>query len=316
MANAHFALTDYEVLHTLGRGSFGRVRLARKKADQSFYAMKVLKKAMCINSKQVDHVFSEFRILAQLQHPFIVGSYGLAQDSRYLYLLLEYIRGGELFRYIRSRPPLDNSHARFYAGQVVLIFEYLHSLSVVYRDLKPENLLLAADGYLKLTDFGFAKLIQGRTYTLCGTPEYLSPEVLLNKGHSKPADWWTFGILVYELLVGIDPFSADSPMEVYQNILHKKPRFPPYVDPAAKSLIRHLLVADLSKRYGCLKNGVHDIKFHTWFSGFDWVQLVTKQLPAPYVPPELSDFRSEGKYPDSPALSPALVPEADPFLTW
>lgn len=230
MASAHFALEDYEVLHTLGRGSFGRVRLARRRRDQELFAMKVLKKHACVKSKQVDHVYSEYRILSQVQHPFIVGSYGLAQDSRYLFLLLEYVKGGELFRYLRSRSPLDDAHARFYAAQIVLIFEYLHSLSVVYRDLKPENLLVNSDGYLKLTDFGFAKLIQGRTYTLCGTPEYLAPEVLLNKGHSKPADWWTFGILVYELLVGIDPFSAESPMEVYHNILHKKPRFPASID--------------------------------------------------------------------------------------
>jgi len=146
------------------------------------------------------------------------------------------------------------------------MFEYLHSKDIVYRDLKPENLLIAADGYLKLTDFGFAKVVgNGRTYTLCGTPEYLAPEILLNKGHGKAVDWWTLGILIYELNAGIgtfinsyifkDPFTDDDPMAIYQKILVGKIKYPKNFEKNAKSLIKHLLVADLSKRYGNLKNG-------------------------------------------------------------
>jgi serine/threonine protein kinase len=125
------------------------------------------------------------------------------------------VPGGELFTYLRNVGQLESGHARFYAAQVALMFEYLHSKNIVYRDLKPENLLIAQDGHLRLTDFGFAKVLEGRTYTLCGTPEYLAPEILLNKGHGKPVDWWTLGILIYEMLAGIDPFSDEDPMAIY-----------------------------------------------------------------------------------------------------
>jgi len=135
------------------------------------------------------------------------------------------------------------------------MFEYLHSKNVVYRDLKPENILLRDDGYLKLTDFGFAKYVEGRTYTLCGTPEYLAPEILLNKGHGKPVDWWCLGILLYEMLAGIDPFNDEDPMAIYQKILKGKVKFPRNFDRGAKSLVKHLLVADLTKRFGNLKGG-------------------------------------------------------------
>ncbi len=127
------------------------------------------------------------------------------------------------------------------------MFDYLHTKDIVYRDLKPENLLIAQNGYLKLTDFGFAKIIENRTYTLCGTPEYLAPEILLQKGHGKPVDWWCLGILIYEMIVGIDPFSDDEPMAVYQNILKGKVRFPSNFNKDAKSLVKHLLVAELAK---------------------------------------------------------------------
>ena len=137
---------------------------------------------------------------------------GIAQDERYLYIVLEYVPGGELFTYLRTVKNFKSADARFYSAQVTLMFEYLHSKNIIYRDLKPENLLIDIKGNLKLTDFGFAKKIESRTYTLCGTPEYLAPEILLQKGHGKPVDWWCLGILTYEMIVGIDPFSDDEPM--------------------------------------------------------------------------------------------------------
>ena len=142
------------------------------------------------------------------------------------------------------------------------MFEYMHSKNIVYRDLKPENLLIDGQGYLKLTDFGFAKVVESRTYTLCGTPEYLAPEILQNKGHSKPVDWWTLGILTFEMIAGIDPFNAEDPMSIYGKILKGKVKFPRNFDKNAKSLVKHLLKGDLTKRYGNMKNGVNDIKNH------------------------------------------------------
>ncbi len=209
------SLDDYRIKKTVGTGSFGRVKLIQRKRDDKYYALKILKKAEIIKLKQIDHILSEISILNMIDHPFIVEMDGITQDPRYLYIVLEYIPGGELFTYLRTVQNLKNEDARFYAAQVTTMFEYLHSKNIIYRDLKPENLLINSDGYLKLTDFGFAKEIDSRTYTLCGTPEYLAPEILLQKGHGKPVDWWCLGILIYEMIVGIDPFSDDEPMAVY-----------------------------------------------------------------------------------------------------
>lgn len=164
------------------------------------------------------------------------------------------------------------------------VFEYLHSKDIVYRDLKPENIMIADDGYLKLIDFGFAKVVKTRTYTICGTPEYIAPEILLNKGHGKPVDWWTFGILMYELHAGHAPFQDDDPMNIYKMIINTKPRYPEGFDSKIKSLVKHLLRRDLSKRYGNMVGGTNDIKFHKLFSKIDWDALLNKKIKLSYVP--------------------------------
>jgi serine/threonine protein kinase len=318
-----FQLNELQILKTLGtgilyKGSFGRVKMTRIKATGECIALKILKKAEILRLKQVDHVLCEFSILRSLNHPFIVNLLGYAQDERYLYLALEYVPGGELFKYLRNLGRLELNHTQLFAGQITLIFEYLHSMNIVYRDLKPENILLSPDGYIKLTDFGFAKIVEGRTYTLCGTPEYLAPEILLNKGHGKPVDWWTLGILVYEMIVGIDPFSDTDVMIIYQKILKCKVKFPRNIDKDAKSLIKRLLVVDLSKRYGNLKKGVEDVKSHKFFETIEWQKLIRRGFEMPYrpnisSPDDTSNFPS---YPDSVTLSPPIKPSDDPFNNW
>merc|ERR1712039_199822 len=165
-------------------------------------------------------------------------------------------------------------------------FAHIHSKNIIHRDLKPENILVCQNGYSKLTDFGFAKIIEPgtRTYTLCGTPEYIAPEVLLNKGHGKPVDWWTLGILIYEMIVGYPPFVDEDPMGIYQKILSGKIVFPKMFDKNAKGLVKKLLTADLGKRYGNLKNGVDDIKHHKWFKNTNWGDLLEKKVPSPFKP--------------------------------
>merc|ERR1712238_49820 len=165
-------------------------------------------------------------------------------------------------------------------------FAHIHSKNIIHRDLKPENILLMHNGYSKLIDFGFAKIMEPgtRTYTLCGTPEYIAPEVLLNKGHGKPVDWWTLGILTYEMIVGYPPFVDEDPMGIYQKILSGKIVFPKVFDKDAKGLVKKLLTADLGKRYGNLKNGVDDIKQHKWFKSINWQDLLDKKLPPPFKP--------------------------------
>jgi len=303
---------------TLGTGSFGRVKFVTHKPNGKYYALKILKKASIIRMKQVDHIASEKAILLTLKHPFIVNMYGCFHDNRFLYLVLEYIVGGEFFTHLRKAGRFDNDTSRFYAAQISSIFEYCHSKNIIYRDLKPENILLNIDGYLKLTDFGFAKVIEYRTYTLCGTPEYIAPEVLLNKGHGKPVDWWTLGILIYEMIVGYPPFVDEDPMGIYQKILSGKIVFPKLFDKDAKVLVKKLLTADLGKRFGNLKNGVEDIKQCKWFKEMRWDKLLAKEVPPPYKPKvkDEADTSNFEDYPDSDELPPVVSPAQDPFIDW
>jgi len=310
-------LSDYELGVTLGTGSFGRVRVAKNKKG-NYVAMKIMKKIEIIRSQQTDHIMNEISILNSINHQFIISIDGVAQDEKYVYLALELVNGGELFTYLRGVGKLDLDHSMIYSSQIASIFEYLHSKNIVYRDLKPENILIDMTGHLKLTDFGFAKFVDGRTYTLCGTPEYLAPEIILNKGHGKPVDWWTLGILTYELLVGIDPFSDDDPMMVYQKILKGKIKFPSNFDSNAKSIIKHLVEGDLTKRYGNLKGGFEDIKNHRFYKALDWGKLTARQLTMPYIPKvkNAADTSNFQTYPDSDKKVPALKKNEDPFLEW
>ena len=313
-------LSDYEKLETVGLGSFGRVRLCKNIKTNKVYAMKILKKVEIIRLKQIDHIYSEYNILSFLNHPFIIQLLGINfDDPKYVYFLLEYIPGGELFTLLRKKQLFPLEQAKFYIAHIVTIFEYIHSKNIIYRDLKPENILINKKGYLKLTDFGFAKLLENdKTYTLCGTPEYLAPEIILNKGHGKPVDWWTMGILLYEMLVGVDPFSDDDPMSIYQKIVKGKIHFPKDINKDAKSLIKHLLNSDTTKRFGCLKNGVKDIATHRFFEKFNWRKFVYQKMKAPYIPgiKSKSDTGNFLKYPDSDKECDSLNRDEDPFLDW
>jgi serine/threonine protein kinase len=296
-----FTLTDFEVMTTLGTGTFGRVRLVKYLAEDTFYALKILKKSEIIRLKQVTHIKSEITILKMIQHPFVVNLIGHFQDERKLYMVIEYVHGGELFSHLRREGRFSDDHARYYAAEIVLAFGYMHSMNIVYRDLKPENLLISTQGHMKITDFGFAKQIEDRTWTLCGTPEYLAPEIIQSKGHDKGVDWWALGILCFEMLAGYPPFYDENPFGIYQKILAGKIEFPRQFDAKAKDLIKKLLNNDRTKRLGSSKNGVEDIKKSKWFSKTDFSAVYQCSLPAPYIP-EVSgdgDTHHFDPYPDS-----------------
>ncbi|XP_055601016.1 cAMP-dependent protein kinase catalytic subunit PRKX [Uranotaenia lowii] len=277
-------LEDFQILKTIGTGTFGRVCLCRDKVTDKYWAMKILAMADVIRLKQIEHVKNEKNILEEIDHPFIVNMRWHAKDDCCLYMLFEYVSGGELFSYLRNAGRFDNATSNFYACEIVLALEYLHALSIVYRDLKPENLLLDREGHLKITDFGFAKKLKDRTWTLCGTPEYLAPEIIQSKGHNKAVDWWALGVLIYEMVVGYPPFYDDNPFGIYEKILSGKIEWSRHIEPIAKDLVKKLLVQDRTKRLGNMKNGAEDIKRHRWFKHLDWDVVYRRQLKPPIVP--------------------------------
>ncbi|EER11993.1 cAMP-dependent protein kinase catalytic subunit, putative [Perkinsus marinus ATCC 50983] len=294
---------SFDLHDTVGTGTFGRVRVVKLKGseDRSPMALKMLKKSEVIRLKQVDHVKAEKSILSMIEHPYIVNLLTSFQDDRRLYMLMEYVNGGELFSYLRKEGRLSNDHAKFYAAEILLAFQYLHDQDIIYRDLKPENLLIDSSGHVKVTDFGFAKIVDDRTWTLCGTPEYLAPEIIQSKGHGKSVDWWALGILIFEMLAGFPPFYHESSFGIYQKILAGKYDFPRHFDIKGRDLIKRLLTHDRSKRFGCLKNGAEDIKKHKWFKGVEWNRVMSRELPPPYVPKVKGedDTSMFDKYPES-----------------
>ncbi|ODN81971.1 hypothetical protein L202_02304 [Cryptococcus amylolentus CBS 6039] len=281
-----YALSDFMIERTLGTGSFGRVHLVRSRHNGRFYAVKVLNKEKVIRMKQVEHTNSEREMLVRVRHPFLVNLWGTFQDVNNLYMVMDFVAGGELFSLLRKSQRFPNSVAKFYAAEVALALDYLHSLDIIYRDLKPENLLLGADGHVKVTDFGFAKYVPDITWTLCGTPDYLAPEVVQSKGYNKSVDWYALGVLIFEMLAGYPPFFTEdgNPMKLYEKIIAGKVRYPTYFDVMAKELLKNLLVGDLTKRYGNLRAGSSDIFAHGWFAEVDWDKLYRREIPAPYVP--------------------------------
>ncbi|KAJ5319850.1 hypothetical protein PENANT_c026G04088 [Penicillium antarcticum] len=297
-----YSQEDFQLQRTLGTGSFGRVHLVQSKHNHRFYAMKVLKKAQVVKMKQIEHTNDERRMLNRVRHPFLVTLWGTWQDSRNLYMVMDFVEGGELFSLLRKSQRFPNPVAKFYAAEVTLALEYLHAHQIIYRDLKPENLLLDRHGHLKITDFGFAKDVPDITWTLCGTPDYLAPEVVSSKGYNKSVDWWSLGILIFEMLCGFTPFwDSGSPVKIYENILRGKVKYPPYLHNDAVDLLSQLITSDLTKRLGNLHGGPDDVKNHAWFAEVTWDRLARKDIDAPYIPPirgGQGDASQYDKYPE------------------
>lgn len=281
-------IDDFDLLKVIGKGSFGKVMMVRKKDDNMIYAMKVLRKEAIIARKQVAHTKAEKSILQKIYHPFIVKLNYAFQTDEKLYMVLDYVNGGELFFHLKKEVKFSEERVRFYAAEIALALNHLHSLDIVYRDLKPENILLDSDGHICITDFGLSKEISpdAGTHTFCGTPEYLAPEVLKGQGHNCAVDWWSLGTLIYEMLSGLPPFYSQNINIMYQKILNGELRFPSYFSPAAQSLLEGFLDRDPEKRLGM---DFAAVKAHPFFAGIDWDRLYDKDITPPFKP----DVRSK-----------------------
>lgn len=282
---------DFELLKVLGKGGYGKVFQVRKLTGgdkDSIFAMKVLKKAHVVrNQKDTAHTKAERNILEAVKSPFICDLLYAFQTGGKLYLILEYLSGGELFMRLEKEGIFMEDTAAFYLAEIVLALEHLHGVGVIYRDLKPENIMLDSTGHVKLTDFGLCKeSIEGdqRTYTFCGTVEYMAPEVVLRAGHGRAADWWSLGTLMFDMLVGSPPFTADSKKRTIDKILKGRLTLPPYLSSEARDLIKGLLKRRMDSRLGAGPSDAMEIKEHPFFRSIDWNVVYRREAEPPFKP--------------------------------
>jgi len=299
------SIEDVKLHKMLGMGAFGKVWLATSRGNnKETYALKTITKRQLIETDSVKSVIREKQIMASTEHPFILPLVGSFQDESFLYLLLPFNQGGELFNVIHADQhglaaqllnaiqhtnksgALTEHASQFYGGCILEALGYLHARNIAYRDLKPENALIDKDGYCIMIDFGFAKIIVDKTYTLCGTPEYLAPEIIMSKGHDKAADYWSFGVLLYEMLVGDSPFYMDNTdqMSLFRRIVKVEYQCPAYVSDDAKDVIKKLLTRRQASRLGNLCCGHLDVTEHPWFTSLDFQELNERKIKAPWKP--------------------------------
>ena len=280
-------LNDFKIIKVIGRGAFGKVCLVQYKLTKEYFAMKSMKKDVLLEQNQVRCILTEKKILQNLNYPFLVGMVFCFQTEERIYFVMPFIRGGELYQHLRKSQYFSEEKTKFYAAIIGLSLEYLHTHGIVYRDIKPANILMDEDGYLKLGDFGMAKMLKDneKANSFCGTREYLPPEIITREGHNKAADWWSYGILVYEMLFGIPPFFSINNEKLFTLITQGDLKFPSKIQISknAKDFIKKLLIKNQNIRLGS-KNGFEEIKQHPFFSGFNFKALEEKKLEAPFKP--------------------------------
>lgn len=280
-------LEDFELLKVIGQGNFAKVMQVKKKDTQKVFAMKILNKKRLEESDQLEHIKTERAVLQYVEHPFLVRLVYAFQSTEKLYMVMDFINGGELFFHLKKLKRFPEDLVKLYSAELFLSLDHLHKHNVVFRDLKPENVLMDKDGHVMLTDFGLAKFLsnQDRTHTFCGTPEYLAPEVLLQKGHGKPVDWWSYGTLIYEMLVGIPPFYCENVQEMYDRILNGELVLPDeFISLECQDLLANLLERDPRKRLGSGPTGSEEIRNHPWFSDLNWEDVYYRRYKPRYKP--------------------------------
>jgi len=278
-----WTLSDLKMNRTIGAGAFGRVKLVE--LNSKYYALKCIAKSVVVKKKLQSHILNEKTIMATLNHPFITKFHGATQDEKYLYFLTEFLVGGEVYSLLKKKKRFEEKQVQFYSACVVSAFSDMHDQKIAYRDLKPENLVLDASGYVKVIDFGFTTKVEGKTWTFCGTPDYLAPEIIVGDGHDWGVDCWALGILLFEMTTGKAPFRGRSPMELFEAIMAGRFIMPKSIDKHLSDLIVKLVKNPVNKRLGKTKGGTRVIMKHKYYRKLDWKALEKCELKAPYQPP-------------------------------
>ncbi|CAN7113285.1 unnamed protein product [Brassica rapa subsp. narinosa] len=318
-------LDDFEVMKVVGKGAFGKVYQVRKKETSEIFAMKVMRKDKIMEKNHAEYMKAERDILTKIDHPFIVQLKYSFQTKYRLYLVLDFINGGHLFFQLYHQGLFREELARVYTAEIISAVSHLHEKGIMHRDLKPENILMDVDGHVMLTDFGLAKEFEEntRSNSMCGTTEYMAPEIVKGKGHDKAADWWSVGILLYEMLTGKPPFMG-SRGKIEQKIVKDKIKLPQFLSSEAHSLLKGLLQKEPERRLGSGPRGAGEIKEHKWFKGINWKKLEAREVK-PSFKPEVSGRQCIANFDkcwtdmsvlDSPANSPRSDPKANPFTNF
>ncbi|GAA5912616.1 protein kinase C [Sporobolomyces salmoneus] len=313
MPQRRIGLDDFNFLAVLGKGNFGKVMLAEEKKSSQLYAIKVLKKEFIIENDEVESTKSEKRVFlaaARERHPFLLGLHSCFQTETRIYFVMEYVSGGDLMLHIQ-REQFTPRRAKFYAAEVLLALEYFHKMGIVYRDLKLDNILLTLDGHVKVADYGLCKedMAFGKTTsTFCGTPEFMAPEIILEQRYGRAVDWWAFGVLIYEMLLGQSPFRGDDEDEIFDAILEDEPLYPIHMPKDSVSILQKLLTKDPSRRLGASEADAVEIKSHLFFKDTNWDDVFHKRIPSPFFPAissatDTSNFDSEFTS-EQPTLTP------------
>ncbi|BFG36613.1 hypothetical protein CerSpe_228870 [Prunus speciosa] len=306
-------IEDFEVLKVVGQGAFAKVYQVRKKGTSEIYAMKVMRKDKIMEKNHAEYMKAERNILTKIDHPFIIQLRYSFQTKYRLYLVLDFVNGGHLFFQLYHQGLFREELARIYAAEIVSAVSHLHANGIMHRDLKPENILLDTDGHAMLTDFGLAKQLEEntRSNSMCGTVEYMPPEIVLGKGHNKAADWWSVGVLLFEMLTGKPPFTGNRE-KIQQKIVKEKIKLPSFLSSEAHSLLKGLLQKDASHRLGSGPLGCEEIKRHKWFKPINWKRLDAREIQ-PSFRPQVSGKQCIANFDkcwtdmsvvDSPAASP------------
>jgi len=288
LAQRKVSAANYTMLKVLGKGSFGKVLLAEDKVSKEIVAIKVLKKDVLVEDDDVECAIAEKNVLSiAYQHPYLTKMHACFQTADRLWYVMEFVSGGDLLFQIQQARRFDPERSRFYAGEITLALLFLHRANIVYRDLKLDNVMLDADGHIKVADFGMCKedCKEGSwATTFCGTPDYIAPEIILEKPYGPSVDWWALGVLLYEMLIGQPPFDADSEDELFPAILRNKVMFPAWLGVEAKDCTNRLLIKEVPKRLGCGPRGGAELKGHPFFKSLDWVKLEARQIEPPFKP--------------------------------